>query len=199
MTKHIIGLIIFSFIVGTSAFVAGYFYGSPDTAVDSFYEHYSEKRKKRKKRKKRCRPHRFHDRSAASATVKSAVYDAQSGRLNTTFEFSNGTPEEFLLELQFYVLDEFGKRYIKTETVKGSSWTHNYEDSYDWIDRFEQVDKLYVKASVLTKDEGWTSPPDAYGTGLVPVTVTNSDVPRNWAKGSGEGGRTGFIDPADAK
>lgn len=195
MTKHIIGLIIFSFIVGTSAFVAGFFYGSPDTAVDSVYERYSEKRKKRKKkRKKRCHPHKFHNHGNASATVKSAVYDSNTGRLNTTFEFSEGTPEEFLLELQFYVLDEYGKRYIKTETVNGSSWTHNYEDSFDWIERFEQVDKLYVKASVLTKDERWTSPPDAYGTGLVPVTVTNSDVPRSWAKGTGEG--TGFVDPA---
>ncbi|HUF04201.1 MAG TPA: hypothetical protein VMM38_08495 [Aridibacter sp.] len=194
MTKHIIGLIIFSFIVGTSAFVAGFFYGSPDTAVESVYERYSETRKKKKKRKKRCRPHRFHDHSTASATIKSAVYDTHTGRLKTTFEFSEGTPEEFLLELQFFVLDEDGQQYIRTNTVRGSSWTLNYENSFDWILRFEQVEDLYVKAIILSKDEGWTSPPDAYGTGLVPLVVRNGEVPvsRGTGKGTGTGYGTGF-------
>lgn len=176
MTKHIVGLVLFSFIVGTSAFVAGLVYGPSESAVTEAkksLEMSVDKRKKRK-RKKRCHPHRRTNDYIGSATVTGAVYDANARMLTTTFSFSRGVPENFDLDLHFYVRDNYGTRYLTTETLSASSWTSNYENPFGWIDRFEQTEDLYIIPRVKTLDEGWTLPPSFNLSESVRVKVANS-------------------------
>ncbi|REJ78200.1 MAG: hypothetical protein DWQ47_17840 [Acidobacteria bacterium] len=186
MTKHIIGFIVFSLIVGTSALVAGLFMGASngtgfssrnyDASFGSPDDNYLSKRKKRKKCRKKRRhphPHGFDSGRSAQASVVTAVYDVHSGRLKTSFDFTRGTPEDFDLELQFFVKDEYGRRYIKTETIEGSRWTQNYEDDYDWMDRFEQIDKLWMTARIKDAGSGWTSPSESFSDDAVKIEVVN--------------------------
>ncbi|NNE66364.1 MAG: hypothetical protein HKN33_07335, partial [Pyrinomonadaceae bacterium] len=59
MAKHIVGLIIFTLIVGVSVIVRGVTDYTTSVSVSKNYKLY-KKKKKRKKRKKRrhCRPHK---------------------------------------------------------------------------------------------------------------------------------------------
>lgn len=178
MTKHVIGAIIFSLIVGTSAFIGGLFAApNVNNNVDYSLGSYGDKcRKRRKKKRKRRRPHNFHRWHNASVSILTAEYDRSTGRLETNFSFS-GVPEEFDIELQFFVIDRYGKRYIKTETIPGSSWTLMYENRYSWIASFEQTDDLYLKASLKDRGDSWTSPPNSFGNGFVPVKIIRSGSP----------------------
>ncbi|MCB1025291.1 MAG: hypothetical protein KDB79_12920, partial [Acidobacteria bacterium] len=80
MTKHIAGIILFTFIVGTSAAIAGLFYVTPQKVrVFSSYDNYDHC--KRKKRKKRHRRPRFISESPANFMVTDAVLDKETGYL----------------------------------------------------------------------------------------------------------------------
>jgi hypothetical protein len=154
MTKHIVGLILFSFIVGTSAFVAGLFYSSSADSVSERSFMFGRYDGDCKKRKKRRHPHFARTMTGPlDAYLTSAAFDPVSEKFSATTLFTRGTPEEFNLDLHFFVRDEFGTRFIKTETLSASSWTNNYEDGFAWLTRFPQKDKLYVMAEVRPLDE----------------------------------------------
>ena len=164
MTKHIVGLILFSLIVGVSAFVAGLFAASTSdttfTALERF-ENYAVDRKKRKKR--RCGRHRHpHFRSykfdSPSVTLLSAELDPGSEQFSTVASFGD-VPEEFNLDLHFYVKDDYGVRFIRTETLDASSWTSNYEDTFGWLSRFPERENIFVIPEVRTLDDDFTNAP----------------------------------------
>lgn len=176
MTKHIVGLILFSLIVGISAFVAGLFAASTSnpafTALERF-ENYSVERKKRKKR--RCGRHRHpHFRSYnsenPSVTLESAELDLASGQFSTVASF-NDVPEEFNLDLHFFVKDEFGVRFIRTETLDASLWTSNYQDTFGWLTRFPERENIFVIPQVRTLDDDFTNAPGFDKYEAVPVKV----------------------------
>ncbi len=180
MTKHIVGLILFSFIVGTSAFVAGLFYGTSDriasSEIYSRFDRYAGERKKRKKRK--CPPHRhphFEKFWGQSRDVNlvDAAYDSNSQKFNATALFSRGTPEEFNLDLHFFVKDEFGTRFIKTESLAASAWTNNYEDEFDWLTRFPQRGELYLMAQLRPLDDDTVLAPVFEASKATPLEITS--------------------------
>lgn len=186
MTKHIVGLIIFSFIVGISAFVAGLFAASsgvPSVSPVYVFDKYASEKKRKKKR--RCRPHRsLHyrdwDNTLQSVTLKSADYDVATSEFSTVAAFGKDVPEEFNLDLYFYVSDNNGTRFITTETLEASSWTRNYEDSFGWLSRFQQPENLYVIAHVRTLDDDYSDPPVFDIDKATPVTITTANSSRNF-------------------
>jgi hypothetical protein len=178
MTKHIVGLILFSFIVGTSAFVAGLFYNASGDSVTERTYTFGGFDSDCKKRKKRKRPPHRHPHFANSvsesldAYVTSATFDSVSDKFIATTLFTRGTPEEFNLDLHFFVRDEFGTRFIKTETLSASSWTNNYEDEFDWLTRFPQKDDLYVMAVVRPLEDDSVLAPAFDLTKATPIRLT---------------------------
>lgn len=170
MTKHIVGLLIFTLIVGTSAVIAGLFGYASAPEADSVTVSETYRVYKKKKRKKRCRKKRPRPREVA-ATVVQATFD-ESGRTLTT-EVVLGTPETADLELHFFVSDAYGTQYLKKETIVISSSETLYENSFGWLDRLESKENLYVVARPRPASRGWDYPPEFDAALAVPVLVRN--------------------------
>ncbi len=159
MTKHIIGLIIFSFIVGTSAIIAGLFSYNPvpETYTLTTYKD-SYKVYKKKKRKKRCRKRRPQPKEV-SAEISQAVFDEKTNQLTTEISFKNYSDSNGQLNLYFFSKDVYGTQYLKQEKIYVTEERSVYRNSFDWLTRLEFKGNLYV----------------------IPVLQTDSDSV-NWVK-----------------
>lgn len=169
MIKHIVGFVLFSFIVGTSAFVYGLFYSSPDPFVVEVrdyknWRYTASKKKKRKKRK--CPPHRhphFLDDSRVAVDgvdlrILEAAYVASTGNLRLRLA-ADEIPAASV-DLHFYAVDEFGERFIKTETVPAASVAGaTREYSFRWLRTFQQRDKLFIIAEAASEGDEFAAPP----------------------------------------
>lgn len=173
MTKHIVGLILFTFIVGTAAIVSGLFGNTPISKkytvvkINDKYRVY-----KKKKRKKRCRKKRRHHHSPKlEATVTQALFDNSSNKFITNLKFKNDRYFERDVDLHFFVKDRHGERYIKTETIVASSGKQQYVNSFKWMKNFGSRENLYVIPTAKTLKDGWTIPPSFNVDKATPVIL----------------------------
>jgi hypothetical protein len=172
MTKHIVGLIIFTLIVGTSAVIAGifsYITTKPNVDTVTVYEDSGVyKRKKRCRKKRKPRPREI------SATVLQATFDA-AGKKLTTEIFVSETDVESDLELHFFVKDAYGTQYLKKETITVSSEENLYENSFGWLNRLESKENLYIVAKVKRAYSRWDYQPRFDAEKATPVLILATD------------------------
>lgn len=159
MKKHIIGIIVFSFIVGTSAFVAAFFYHTlkseqpQDIDASNVYvmsEPYTHSCWKNYKTK------------SVSVNVSQAIFDSKTGELKTELfvQSKDSSFKNINVSLMFFIKDGDSTRYLATENLtnrngemKGSfdmSDAQNMKaifgvnSSYQWLDDLESHENLYV-------------------------------------------------------
>lgn len=160
MNKHLFGLIIFSFIVGTSAVIAGMFVKlppiptlSPVSETENYEVYRGRKHCKHKKRKPRPKA------ETESATVQAvqAVYDLESKELKTQLmvERFDETSEKFNVALHFFVNDGFAVQHIATEFVSvrpnfdmGDTASAISTSTFRWLENLESRENLYVIAKI---------------------------------------------------
>ena len=163
MRKHIVGFIIFNFIVGTSLIVAAFFYQKPKfesvviTPVTS--ETYTRSCWKGKSR--------FIN-NTTSAKVTQAIFDSKTQELKTEL-FVQADDEKSLktteVALHFFVKDGNSTRYLATENLtnrngvmkdsfdmsdyKNMKATFLVNSSYEWLDDLESRENLYVVPEII--------------------------------------------------
>ena len=149
MTKHIAGLILFTFIIGTSAVIAGLFdYGSDRSRSITVRENY--RTYKRKKRKRRCRKHRkprIVESRVVSVKLTQAVYDKSTGLLATAHAFSNDNYRRgtnAVVYYHFYTNGEAGPQYLRTERIRGAYGSSNMETEFGWLADRDSNETIYI-------------------------------------------------------
>ncbi len=175
MTKHIAGIMLFTFIVGTSAVIAGLFYETP-REFKSFSVREDHRSYKRKKRKKRCRPHRGHyseQRGLVSVGIAKAVFDATSGLLTAshTVEPSSYEKHRGTLVYHFYVKDEYGTRHVKSERVWGSLESSNLVSPSEWLQNRHSTENLYVASEYRRVNGTWRVAPKFEDSNAIKVLI----------------------------
>ena len=173
MTKHIVGLIIFTLIVGTGAVIAGLFSSVTAPDADSVTV-YKDSGVYKKKRKKRCRKKRKPRPREISATVLQATFDQAAKKLTTEI-FVNDTDVEGDLELHFFVRDAYGTQYLKKETIAVSSEENLYENSFGWLNRLESKKNLYIVPQVKDSSSRWDYQPRFDAEKATPVLIMATD------------------------
>lgn len=173
MTKHIVGLILFTFIVGTTAIISGVF-GSTQLPKKRTLINQKDNFKvyKKKKRKRRCRRKRPKPRlEKIEATVSQALFDKNTNQFITNIKFKNRSYAERDVDLHFFVKDKHGERYIKTETIPVSTSKQQYINKFKWLRSFGSSENLYVIPTVKTLNDGWTIPPSFNVAKATPVLL----------------------------
>ncbi len=160
MKKHIVGIVIFSFIVGVTAIIASFFVKMPTIpALDPVFEStdYIYRGDRDCKRKKKRRHRKSVDQSV-SLKVTQALFDARSKRLDTQFaiERSSENTETVNVVLQFFVYDEFGVQHIANEFISlnpnfdmGDVAVSKNTSSFKWLNNLESRENLYVMARAI--------------------------------------------------
>jgi hypothetical protein len=171
MSKHIIGFIIFSFIIGVTAFLASFFVIMPTLpTLDpvpkfGYIDYESGRHCKGKKRKPRPKAV---DQSA-SVKVTQAFFDAKSKRLETQFaiERADESTETVNVALQFFVYDDFGVQHIADEFVSlepnfdmGDIAVTNNSSSFRWLNNLQSRENLYVIAKATNNSRYLHNPVD---------------------------------------
>ena len=114
MIKHIVGFIIFTFVIGTSALIAALFNPVQKTVgsvkISRGYDHYSSrKRCKKKRRPKRPRVYI----NGADASLTQAVFYPGNGMLLTSRAVDRSeSMTRKTVALHFYFLEESGARHV---------------------------------------------------------------------------------------
>ncbi len=150
MFKHLAGFVIFSFIVGTSAFISGLFYEIPssdsvfvkDQPIRVFSKRSCRKYKKKYKAGK-----------LTDLKLKQAVFNLKTKQLDTSFvmkrksEYTNRVS----IGLHFFAKDADGTRYLATEKVNLNPVFDDYgiaeQDAVSyflWLDDLQNYENLYV-------------------------------------------------------
>lgn len=157
MNKHIIGLIVFSFIVGMSAVIASFFIPMPqmpklDSVRVSESNDYIYRGSTSCKKKKR-KPRPKNQSALADSKVSQAVFDFNKKQLDTelTIERADDATETVNIALHFFVNDQFGVQHIATEFVKvspnfdiGDKAVVRKTSSFKWLNNLESHENLYV-------------------------------------------------------
>ena len=156
MFKHLVGFVIFSFIVGLSWFASGFFYEMPN--ADSVYV-YEPSVKVYEKRN--CNLRKYKASESADIELKQAVFNIKTKRLDTSFEIKSiyADSKYVNLKLHFFAKDADGARYLATEDIMVSPETDNSgvtkwneSSSSLWLDNLNDYDNLYV---IPDADEGY--------------------------------------------
>jgi hypothetical protein len=145
MNKHIFGFILFSLIVGTSAFIYGFFF-TPLATIQPVYvfENQPEKRKS-------CRKETYSrvERATVNAKVVQAVFNLNTNQLDMDLflEGKDNSIDDVTVRLHFYVKDGAKTRYLRTEKVlltPNDKMIHSITESYDWLSDLKSRGNLYV-------------------------------------------------------
>jgi hypothetical protein len=175
MNKHIVGLIIFSFIVGISAIIASFFVQMPQIPTldqvrvsgENPYIYRGHKSCGKKKRKPRPRDYS----ELASAKVSQAVFDLDKKQLDTEFtiERTNDSTETVNVALHFFVNDRYGVQSIATEFITlnpnfdiGDKAVTTKISSFKWLNNLESRENLYVMPEVVTNEYNYTNYPPTF-------------------------------------
>ncbi len=193
MNKHIIGLIIFSFIVGMSAIIAGFFAPMPQMPkIDSVrvseandYIYRGGKSCRQKKRKPRLQNYDI----LASAKISQAVFNLNKRQLDTEFtvERGNDSTENVNVALHFFVNDGFAVQHIKTEYVTltpnfdmGDNAITSKTTSFRWLNNLESRENLYVISEVVEKAYSYSNQPPFFdaseAAAVLSIAVRNNGV-----------------------
>lgn len=177
MNKHIIGLIVFSFIVGMSAIIASFFVPMPQmpkidsVRVSDSHEYLYRGSTSCKKKKRKPRPKDYSE--LAVAKVSQAVFDLNKKQLDTQFliERANDSTETVNVALHFFVNDNFGVQHIATEFL---TLTPNFDmgdkamlskvSSFNWLNNLESRENLYVMAEVVNSEVRYRKTPPKFDT-----------------------------------
>ena len=141
MRKHVLGLAVFSFIVGATAFVYAMFFGvMPITPVIETEDVSASPAVKTSCWKMK------RESEIDSLKINQAVYNLQSKE----FSWDIATPRsDQMLALHFFSKDERGTRYIKTETINARMAQRGvlrFNNTYQWMNKLKSLDNLYVVA-----------------------------------------------------
>lgn len=148
--QHIVGIIIFTLIVGTSIVIGSFFIKLPEkTSVtvsdyDSFT--YRSERKCRKKRKKR-RPT-----EDVSIKMDQAVFNPNLEKLSLSIslESKSGLENTAKVALYFFVNDKNGTRHLATEYTEVYTGSSVKEiNSYNWLRNLQTHENLYIIPQVI--------------------------------------------------
>ncbi len=158
MTKHIAGIILFTFIVGTSAVVAGLFFETPHRYRSFSAKHNYSGYKRKKRRKRRCRKHRK-PKAYSNVRLNQAVFEMRTGELRTSVSFGDALYSEEgetpTFYYHFYTLNEMGSNYLGSERIgQGAQFVTGMRDRF-----------------VRTSHLGWLS--DRIADGEVYIIVRN--------------------------
>ena len=171
MVKHIAGLILFSLIVGTSVFVAAVVSGPTVNVVESPSKYrLLKKKKKRKKRKRRCRPHK----KKVNVSLDQAVFSRRTGLFTPSLTEAVIPYRYGNLELHFFAKDQFGTRFLRTETMPVSRSRYGaHLKEMPWLKRIDAGQNIYVIAQANKFSRGLTFPPDFSASVATPVLITD--------------------------
>lgn len=174
MTKHIAGIMLFTFIVGTSATIAGLVYVAPQKVTQfSSYDNndYCKRKKKRRHRHRKPQKPGMEDVGPANFMVTDAVLDKTTGYLTTYHYVKNveSLPEGKAFVYHFFVKDESGTQYLKSERVWTGLGSPRLVSSFDWLSNIDRDENLYVMS-------GFTMNPPEFDSSLaVPVLIKDND------------------------
>ncbi|MEZ5347023.1 MAG: hypothetical protein R2681_15855 [Pyrinomonadaceae bacterium] len=162
MTKHIAGILLFSFIVGISAVVAGLFYVAPQkTNYFSSYSdgEYCKRKKKRRHRHRKPRKPRLENVGPANFMVTDAVFDKNTGYL-TTYHYVKDVqslPERKAFVYHFFVKDEAGTQYLRSERVWTGLGSPRLVSSFDWLSELDKSQNVYVMSGFSMSEPEFNS------------------------------------------
>lgn len=150
MKKHIIGLALFSFIVITAGFVYSMFSVArvEEVFVVTNSETYSPTKScwKMKRDSKQS--------SVGDIKVKQAVFDLKTKQLN--WELAAPLREGSSIALHFFVKNADGTRYLNSALAPQTGFENGVikaTSSYEWLDRLESYENLYVVPELTTWSE----------------------------------------------
>lgn len=154
MTKHIIGLALFSFIVGVSAIVYALF-NVPEIVPVYEVINISAPQYAPVKRTG-CKMNRASKINAIE--IKQAVLDLQTKQ----FSWELATPDiDEQIALHFFSKDSSGTRYITTEYIN-NTFSYNgilrYSSSYNWLNKRKSHENLYVTAQFESELTNYNEP-----------------------------------------
>jgi hypothetical protein len=144
MNKHIAGFILFSFIIGMTAFIYAMFniVRLVEVPAPTYSQTYSSKTSCWKM-KRQLRESNF-----GSPVIEQAVFNLKTKR----FSWKLAAPETDLpIALHFFVKDKNGIRYISTEQdINSVRYKElNFSSSFIWIDNLDSYANLYVMAELV--------------------------------------------------
>ncbi len=146
MKKHIIGVIIFSFIVGTSAFVAAFFYqtlkSEQPQEVDSSNVYVTSEPYTHS-----CwKGNRNYETKSVSPKVTQAILDRQARTLETELfiQIDEKSSKNIKPVLHFFVKDGNSTRYLATYKLPGE--TMDVTKNHDMSEIYDTSDKKMIKA-----------------------------------------------------
>jgi len=179
MTKHIVGLVLFTFIVGTSAGIAGLF-GEPSKQGNSFSLRENFRVFKRKRKKRRCRKRRrprFLKRRLVSTGITKAVFDEESGLLLTKHSLrrSSNSKERKTLVYHFYVKDEFGTHYARSKRISGAFSSSITVNGIEWLVNRRPKNDLYIMSEYVPNGRSWKKPLEFDGSKAVLIRVKSAE------------------------
>lgn len=181
MNKHTFGFLLFSFIVGTSAIIYGFFF-APSPLVHPVYvfENQPEPRKS-------CRKERFKQIEGGDvrAKVLQAVLNQNTNQLDMNFSLDskNNLMNEISVRLDFFVKDGKKTRFLASENVTlDHDFNVDYEStstvnlSIDWLKDLKSVENLYVVPQTQRNFEKYNETTPRFDkANATPVTVANED------------------------
>lgn len=180
MNKHTFGFILFSFIVGTSAIIYGFFFAPSATIQPVFvFENQTEPRKSC--RKERYKKVEIRD---VKAKVLQAVFNQNTNQLdmNLSLDRKNYSINDIVVWLDFFVKDGKKTRFLASENVILDQFnfddelTNNVNVSFEWLNELESVENLYVVPQTLGNYDKYNETTPRFDkSNATSVTVANKD------------------------
>jgi hypothetical protein len=165
MKKHIIGLTLFSIIVGTAIFIYGMF-----NVVNVEEEVFVITNTQTYPTTKSCRKFKeeLKDSNLNKLMVKQAVLNLQTKQFN----WELATPDiDEPIALHFFSKDGNGTRYITSEQIN-NKFSHNgilrYSSSYNWLNKRKSYENLYVIAQFKSDAVNYSENYQVYGNKFQP-------------------------------
>jgi hypothetical protein len=160
MKKHIVGFILFCFVVGVAVFTSGVW------RIFSEYEKVVPKREEDSYSK--IKPILTETEATVGAidkkspTVRQAVFNLNTKQVNLELLFRDrvSTSESIHVKLSYFRNDSKGARFITSEVVsllpesfyyRNKDATAVFTSSYEWLDKLDSYENLYVVAEFTGK------------------------------------------------
>lgn len=182
MIKHIVGFVIFSFIIGTSALIAAIF--SPaerivkKVRISRSYDHYSSRKHCKKRKKKKRKRHRVYSGQENRGSLVQAVFD--TGKKTLRIERDSGvydTEKGKLRALHFYFVEESGAKHVLSRPIPISSGVRMSTGWYESLADLVPHGNLYVMETHGDYSEKWNNAPVFDMNKAVPVLIKTSHLP----------------------